>query len=114
MSKPICCSFCGKSQHEVRKMISGPSVHVCDECVDLLYEIVHGRAAEGAKVVDKDHLGKIGVGGSSVIWCGGLCDLYSLCDLSLCGFSFLREFVVGARRSLAGGAWWWAIWRLTK
>ena len=28
------CSFCGKSQHEVRKLIAGPSVYTCDECVD--------------------------------------------------------------------------------
>ena len=30
------CSFCGKSQHEVRKLIAGPSVYVCDECVALM------------------------------------------------------------------------------
>ncbi len=32
------CSFCGKSQHEVRKLIAGPTVFICDECV----ELVHG------------------------------------------------------------------------
>ena len=31
--KILYCSFCGKSQHEVRKLIAGPSVYVCDECV---------------------------------------------------------------------------------
>ena len=59
MSKPIYCSFCGKSQHEVRKLISGPSVHVCDECVDLLYEIVHPPGEKTEKIVDKNHLGEI-------------------------------------------------------
>ena len=34
--KLLYCSFCGKSQHEVRKLIAGPSVFICDECVDLL------------------------------------------------------------------------------
>jgi len=29
------CSFCGKSQHEVRKLIAGPTVFICDECVEL-------------------------------------------------------------------------------
>ena len=35
------CSFCGKSQHEVRKLIAGPEVFICDECTDLCYGIVH-------------------------------------------------------------------------
>lgn len=34
------CSFCGKSQHEVRKLIAGPSVFICDECVDLSVDII--------------------------------------------------------------------------
>ena len=34
-NKLLYCSFCGKSQHEVRKLIAGPSVFICDECVDL-------------------------------------------------------------------------------
>lgn len=38
--KPFYCSFCGKSQHEVRKMISGPTAVICDECVDLCTRIV--------------------------------------------------------------------------
>ena len=33
--KLLYCSFCGKSQHEVKKLIAGPSVFICDECVDL-------------------------------------------------------------------------------
>ena len=34
------CSFCGKSQHEVRKLIAGPSVSICDECVVLCNDII--------------------------------------------------------------------------
>jgi ATP-dependent Clp protease ATP-binding subunit ClpX len=39
-SKELCCSFCGKSQREVRKLIAGPSVDVCDECVELCNDII--------------------------------------------------------------------------
>ncbi|MYZ53392.1 ATP-dependent Clp protease ATP-binding subunit ClpX [Malikia spinosa] len=38
--KPLYCSFCGKSQHEVKKLIAGPSVFICDECIDLCNDIV--------------------------------------------------------------------------
>src|SRR5271163_3124254 len=41
------CSFCGKSQHEVRKLIAGPSVYVCDECVALCNEIISEQAHDG-------------------------------------------------------------------
>ncbi len=34
------CSFCGKSQHEVRKLIAGPTVYICDECVELCMDII--------------------------------------------------------------------------
>jgi hypothetical protein len=34
------CSFCGKSQHEVSKLIAGPSVYICNECVDICNEIL--------------------------------------------------------------------------
>lgn len=43
--KLLYCSFCGKSQHEVRKLIAGPSVFICDECVDLCNEIIGEEAA---------------------------------------------------------------------
>ena len=39
-SKILYCSFCGKSEHEVRKLIAGPSVAICDECVDLCNDII--------------------------------------------------------------------------
>jgi len=52
--KLLYCSFCGKSQHEVRKLIAGPSVFICDECIELCNDIIreetqgeHG--AKGAK-----------------------------------------------------------------
>ena len=38
--KPLHCSFCGKSQHEVLKLIAGPTVFICDECVELCMDIV--------------------------------------------------------------------------
>ncbi|MCY4255268.1 MAG: ATP-dependent Clp protease ATP-binding subunit ClpX [Gammaproteobacteria bacterium] len=38
--KLLYCSFCGKSQHEVRKLIAGPSVYICDECVELCIDII--------------------------------------------------------------------------
>jgi len=44
--KLLYCSFCGKSQHEVRKLIAGPSVFVCDECVDLCNDIISEEIQE--------------------------------------------------------------------
>lgn len=53
--KNLFCSFCGKSQHEVKKLIAGPSVFICDECIDLCNDIIRdelpqmvlGNAEEG-------------------------------------------------------------------
>jgi ATP-dependent Clp protease ATP-binding subunit ClpX len=36
----LCCSFCGKSQREVKKLIAGPTVYICDECIELCNEII--------------------------------------------------------------------------
>ena len=49
--KLLYCSFCGKSQHEVRKLIAGPSVFVCDECIELCNDIIReeSQAAEIGK-----------------------------------------------------------------
>src|SRR4030067_3830501 len=44
--KLLYCSFCGKSQHEVRKLIAGPSVFVCDECVELCNDILREEVQE--------------------------------------------------------------------
>ncbi|MCX7896628.1 MAG: ATP-dependent Clp protease ATP-binding subunit ClpX [Rhodocyclaceae bacterium] len=43
--KLLYCSFCGKSQHEVKKLIAGPSVFICDECIDLCNEIIRDDLA---------------------------------------------------------------------
>ena len=45
--KLLYCSFCGKSQHEVRKLIAGPSVFICDECVELCNDIIREEMNEG-------------------------------------------------------------------
>jgi ATP-dependent Clp protease ATP-binding subunit ClpX len=47
--KFLYCSFCGKSQHEVRKLIAGPSVFVCDECVELCNEIIREEIPEAVE-----------------------------------------------------------------
>ncbi len=46
--KLLYCSFCGKSQHEVRKLIAGPSVFICDECVDLCNDIIREELQESS------------------------------------------------------------------
>ena len=45
--KLLYCSFCGKSQHEVRKLIAGPSVFVCDECIELCNDIIREEISAG-------------------------------------------------------------------
>ena len=52
--KLLYCSFCGKSQHEVRKLIAGPSVFICDECIELCNDIIReetqgDQATKGVK-----------------------------------------------------------------
>ena len=49
--KLLYCSFCGKSQHEVRKLIAGPSVFICDECIELCNDIIReeGAGSEAAR-----------------------------------------------------------------
>ena len=55
--KLLYCSFCGKSQHEVRKLIAGPSVFICDECIELCNDIIReeGATAESSRA-DKNKL----------------------------------------------------------
>jgi ATP-dependent Clp protease ATP-binding subunit ClpX len=55
-SKLLYCSFCGKSQHEVRKLIAGPSVFICDECVDLCNDIIREEVQEAESKGDSDNL----------------------------------------------------------
>lgn len=54
--KLLYCSFCGKSQHEVRKLIAGPSVFICDECVDLCNDIIREEIQENAQEEASDRL----------------------------------------------------------
>jgi len=49
--KLLYCSFCGKSQHEVRKLIAGPSVFVCDECVELCNDIIREEVQEKSTTI---------------------------------------------------------------
>ncbi len=53
--RTLYCSFCGKSQHEVKKLIAGPSVYICDECVDLCNDIIR-EELQGAEHTDLDSL----------------------------------------------------------
>src|SRR6187455_1098204 len=55
--KLLYCSFCGKSQHEVRKLIAGPSVFICDECIELCNDIIREEGSTGeAARTDKNKL----------------------------------------------------------
>ncbi len=55
--KLLYCSFCGKSQHEVKKLIAGPSVFICDECIDLCNDIIRDEtAAEPGSAAAKSDL----------------------------------------------------------
>jgi ATP-dependent Clp protease ATP-binding subunit ClpX len=54
--KLLYCSFCGKSQHEVRKLIAGPSVFVCDECVELCNDIIREEIKEISPKAEKETL----------------------------------------------------------
>ena len=54
--KVLYCSFCGKSQHEVKKLIAGPSVFICDECIDLCTDIIQEEIAKLPKTRGDDAL----------------------------------------------------------
>src|SRR5450631_3401859 len=54
--KLLYCSFCGKSQHEVRKLIAGPSVFVCDECITLCNDIMREEIQSDQIKTDKSDL----------------------------------------------------------
>ena len=54
--KILYCSFCGKSQNDVRKLIAGPSVFICDECVDLCNDIIREEILDQEQPVADDHL----------------------------------------------------------
>ncbi|GLY18254.1 ATP-dependent Clp protease ATP-binding subunit ClpX [Kineosporia rhizophila] len=74
------CSFCGKSQKQVKKLIAGPGVYICDECIDLCNEIIEEELAEASEL--------------------GLVELPKPKEI----FDFLEQYVVGqtpAKKSLA-------------
>jgi ATP-dependent Clp protease ATP-binding subunit ClpX len=52
--KVLYCSFCGKSQHEVRKLIAGPSVYVCDECVELCNDIIREEVKDSPTAEEEE------------------------------------------------------------
>ena len=51
--KSLFCSFCGKNQHEVKKLIAGPSVFICDECIDLCNDIIKEESKELNEQLEK-------------------------------------------------------------
>ena len=53
--KTLYCTFCGKSQHEVKKLIAGPSVFICDECIDLCNEIIRDELPGLEAAKDKEN-----------------------------------------------------------
>ena len=74
------CSFCGKSQKQVKKLIAGPGVYICDECIDLCNEIIEEELAESSEL--------------------GLDELPNPREI----FDFLEQYVVGqvpAKKALA-------------
>src|SRR5262245_45598953 len=54
----LSCSFCGKSQKEVRKLIAGPTVYICDECIDLCNDIIAEENARSTQMVSRSSVPK--------------------------------------------------------
>ncbi|QQR79646.1 MAG: ATP-dependent Clp protease ATP-binding subunit ClpX [Deltaproteobacteria bacterium] len=52
------CSFCGKSQKEVRKLIAGPTVYICDECIDLCNDIISEESSRSAQLANRSSVPK--------------------------------------------------------
>ena len=48
------CSFCGKSQKQVKRLIAGPGVYICDECIELCNEIIEEELVDGGEVSFND------------------------------------------------------------
>jgi len=53
---PLCCSFCGKSQKDVKKLIAGPAVYICDECIELCRDIVEDEVLANEQFLDMEEL----------------------------------------------------------
>jgi hypothetical protein len=47
LKRPLCCSFCGKLEDEVKKLVAGPNVYICDACVNICNQVM--ADSEGAK-----------------------------------------------------------------
>ncbi|MFA5663357.1 ATP-dependent Clp protease ATP-binding subunit ClpX [Castellaniella sp.] len=54
--KTLHCSFCNKTQHEVKKLIAGPSVYICDECIDLCNDIIREESQDAARAAVREEL----------------------------------------------------------
>ncbi len=52
----LLCSFCGKSQRQVKKLIAGPGVYICDECIDLCNEIIDEEAVAAPTAIESESL----------------------------------------------------------
>ena len=62
------CSFCGKSQDEVRKLIAGPTVYICDECVDLCKDII-AEECEQEAAEDRGYVTAVRSARGVAVWC---------------------------------------------
>src|SRR5581483_515677 len=49
-NEQLLCSFCGKSQKQVKKLIAGPGGYICDECIDLCNEVIEGELSETSEL----------------------------------------------------------------
>ncbi len=56
--RTVRCSFCGKAQEQVRKIVAGPNVYICDECIDLCYDVLEENASDSRFVEDEFKLPK--------------------------------------------------------
>jgi hypothetical protein len=73
VAEPLRCSFCDKTSAQVRKLIAGPEVYICDECVQVCVEIIEEGArlqsAPEASSVAEAEAAVAGTPGSSTVWC---------------------------------------------
>ena len=51
---PLYCSFCGKGAHEVFHLVAGPTVFICDECVNLCQDIIAAKMAQAGTVIEHE------------------------------------------------------------
>jgi hypothetical protein len=56
----LSCSFCGKSQHEVKKLIAGPTVYICDECISLCNDIIAEEVSRDERMETQQKLDEAG------------------------------------------------------